>query len=56
MIGVHKSIINGDDEDLACRRKFGVIDIAGNMGVGARWACIAGSAEFSCPPADLKWR
>lgn len=34
----HEGVVDGDDEDLASVLDLGVLDVAGDVGVGAGWA------------------
>ena len=36
---LHEGVVDGHDEDFASVFEFGVGNIAGNVGVGACWAC-----------------
>jgi hypothetical protein len=42
---IHEGIVDGDDEDLASVLDLGVLDVAGDVGVGAGWTWI-GSAQI----------
>lgn len=37
---VHEGVVDGDDEDLAGVLDLGVLDVAGDVGVGAGWAWV----------------
>jgi hypothetical protein len=47
---IHEGVVDGDNEDLAGVLDLGVLDVAGNVGVGAGWAWVVSAQGYISIP------